>query len=317
MLRGRAANPWELRAWEQIGDPYEVAVVVPSSNDYDTSGLGLETVPVQTISSRLPGGRAGALLTKAVGERYLGPAARLRGADIVHSAELGFWFSYQAARLKRELGFRLVLTVWETLPFGRAYRNIRTRRYVPDVLAATDLFLATSERARVALELEGAPRERIEVCPPGIAVERFAPAREAMPPAGGGHVILSAARLVWEKGHQDVIRALALLDRRDVRAADRRRRAGARAAARARERSRCRGPGRAARRRPLRRDARPLRAGVVPRPRVAADDVLGGAVRHGAGRGDGGARARAGRRERCDPGGRRRLRHAVPAGRLR
>jgi glycosyltransferase involved in cell wall biosynthesis len=219
VLRGRSANPWELRPWSRLGEPYEVGVLVPDTNDYDTSAVALERVPVRTVSSRVPRGRAGALLTRAVGERYLDLAPRLRGADIVHAAELGYWFSWQAARLKPSLGFKLALTVWETLPFAGAYRNVRTRRYAPAVLAATDLFLATTERARTALELEGAPPERIVVAPPGVVVEDFAAARSPAPPASGDHVILSAGRLVWEKGHQDVIRALALLRRRrrDVR----------------------------------------------------------------------------------------------------
>jgi glycosyltransferase involved in cell wall biosynthesis len=214
VLRGRAANPWDLRPWRELGEPYEVAALVPDTNDYDTTALGLERVDVRTASSRLPGGRVGALLTRAVGERYLDLEPRLRGADVVHAAELGYWFSWQAARLKPRLGFKLVLTVWETLPFGAAYRNARTRRYVPAVLAATDLFLATTERARAALELEGVPPERIVVAPPGVVVDDFMPARTPAPPADGSHVILSVGRLVWEKGHQDAIRALALLRRR-------------------------------------------------------------------------------------------------------
>jgi glycosyltransferase involved in cell wall biosynthesis len=220
VLRGRAVNPWELRPWRELGDPYEVAVLIPDTNDYDTSGLGLERVPVRTVSSRLPGGRAGALLTRAAGERYLDLEPRLRGADVVHAAELGYWFSWQAARLKPRLGFQLVLTVWETLPFRRAYRNVRTRRYASKVVAATDLYLATTARARDALELELAPAERIDVCPPGVVIDDFARARDSAPPPDGTHLVLSAARLVWEKGHQDVLRALALLRRRgrhDVR----------------------------------------------------------------------------------------------------
>src|SRR5206468_3665147 len=137
----------------------------------------------------------------AVGERYLGLAERLRGADLVHAAELGYWFSWQAARLKPKLGFRLVLTVWETLPFVDAYRNVRTRRYRRDVLGAADLYLATTERAATALRLEGAPAERIVVSPPGIDAERFGAARAATPRADGPHLVLSVGRLVWEKGH--------------------------------------------------------------------------------------------------------------------
>jgi glycosyltransferase involved in cell wall biosynthesis len=57
---------------------------------------------------------------------------------------------------------------------------------------------------------------------PGIDVERFG-AAPASPPTE--HVILSPGRLVWEKGHQDVIRALAAIRRGMVDATDSARRA--------------------------------------------------------------------------------------------
>ncbi len=106
-----------------------------------------------------------------------------------------------------------------------AYRNRHARRFRELVLADTDLFLAATERAALALELEGVPAERIVVCPPGIDTSRFAPhAAGASPTARGGraerprvHTIVSPGRLVWEKGHQDVLRALALLHRGIVR----------------------------------------------------------------------------------------------------
>jgi glycosyltransferase involved in cell wall biosynthesis len=213
VLRGTAANPWDLRPWEGLGDGYDVRVLVPPNNQYDVSSLALPATPVETVGGRLPGGRVGGLLTRAVGERYLGLEQHLRGADIVHAAELGYWFTAQAARLRGRLGFRLVTTVWETLPFARAYRNVRTRPYREAVLAATDLFLPTTERARAALLLEGAAPERIEIAPPGIDVDRFAAARTGAA-KGSDHLLLSIGRLVWEKGHQDAIRALALLRQR-------------------------------------------------------------------------------------------------------
>ena len=66
-----------------------------------------------------------------------------------------------------------MLTVWETLPFLDAYRNVRTRPYRRLTLEAADLFLAATERARDALLLEGADPDRIRVAPPGIDQERF------------------------------------------------------------------------------------------------------------------------------------------------
>jgi glycosyltransferase involved in cell wall biosynthesis len=123
---------------------------------------------------------------------------------------LGYWHSGDAARRKRVNGFKLVLTVWETLPLLAAFRNHWARAYRKRTLAEADLFLPTTERARSALLLEGVPAERIDVCYPGVDLERFAAVGEPVI-SPGEHVILSPGRLVWEKGHQDIIRALAAL----------------------------------------------------------------------------------------------------------
>jgi glycosyltransferase involved in cell wall biosynthesis len=215
VLRGTAASPWELRPWEHLHHSGRACVdlVLAPDNQYEVQDLELPVRPVRTAGALMPPGRLGAALLKAVGQRHIRLEPALRGADIVHAAELGYWFSFQAARLKPRAGYRLVLTIWETLPFVDGYRNIRTRRYRREVMAATDLYLAATERARTALLLEGVPAERIRVCPPGIEIERFAAAR-ARTPGDGPLTILSIGRLVWEKGHQDVLRAAALLRRR-------------------------------------------------------------------------------------------------------
>jgi len=103
-----------------------------------------------------------------------------------------------------------VLTVWETIPFRDTFRAARGRGYRRDALAQADLFLAATERARSCLLLEGADAGKVEVAYPGVDVERF---RRAQAEPTREHVIVSPGRLVWEKGHYDVIRALAALDR--------------------------------------------------------------------------------------------------------
>lgn len=212
VLRGHQANPWELRPWELIGDRYDVSYLRSSRNWFDTDLVSLPSRPARTMRSLLPPGRLGDTAVRIPGDRYLGLGARLRDADVVHSQELGYWYSMQAARNKRKLGYKLALTVWETLPFGSAFRNIRTRRYRELVLRETDLFLPATERARDALLVEGAPAERIRVCAPGIDTSRFSPDDRR----GEQPLVLSPGRLVWEKGHHDVLRALALLRRRGV-----------------------------------------------------------------------------------------------------
>ena len=206
ILRGHNANVWELRTWERLAHDFDVRALVTGSNLHEVGDLGIDVVEVSTPRDILPGGRVAGAAAYALGERYRGLERHLRGADIVHAAELGTWYSAQAADAKGAA--KLVLTVWETLPWRATYRWPRERGYRRRVLGAYDLCLATTNRARDALRLEGVPAERIEVSPPGVDVERFA---AAPPPPGAGHVVLSAGRLVWEKGHQDAIRAVAAL----------------------------------------------------------------------------------------------------------
>jgi glycosyltransferase involved in cell wall biosynthesis len=214
IVRGQLATPWELRPWAELDDRFDVSYLLTGSNEFDVDSLPLRAVRATALRDRFPRGHLGALAAGVVGERYLADAdAAYAGADVVHAGELSFWFTADAARRKARHGYKLVTTVWETLPFLRAYRNRHARTHREQVLAATDLFLPATERAREALLLEGVDADRIEVCPPGIDTDRFG-RRFAAP---GEHVVLSPGRLVWEKGHQDVLRAVALLARDGIR----------------------------------------------------------------------------------------------------
>ena len=232
IVRGHLSTPWELRPWLELPDHFEVSYLLTRSNRFAKPDR-LEAVPARSLRDLFPAGPLGELSTGVLGDRYLSAEEAFRRADIVHAAELSFWFAAEAAKRRSRHGFKLVQTVWETLPMLVAYRNRHARRFREQVLAATDLYLPATERAALALSLEGVPSERIDICPPGIDVERFARAsvqaaaqRRSVEPVAGPvatagrgplHTIVSPGRLVWEKGHQDVMRALALLHRGTVR----------------------------------------------------------------------------------------------------
>ena len=214
VLRGHHANPWDLRPWEELSG-YDVSVVVTGSNVFDVESLSLDRVRVRALSDFVPTRRMRTFLGGAPVNHYLGLKEAVDGADIVHAAELGTWFTADAARHKAAGHYRLVSTVWETIPFRDTYRRRSTRANRTLALAETDLFLATTERARNSLLLEGVPADKVQVTAPGVDIERFSSAA-AEPP--GEHVIVSPGRLVWEKGHQDALRALAALRARLVEA---------------------------------------------------------------------------------------------------
>ena len=212
IVRGHLATPWELAPWGELPDRFDVSYLRTGSNSFDTSLVPLRAVAVRARRDRLPRGAIGNAAALLAGDRYSGADAdaAFADADIVHAEELSFWFSAEAARRKKRNGFKLVQTVWETLPFLATYRNRQARRNRVEVLAGTDLFLAATERARFALLIEGVPEDRVAVAPPGIDVSRFGVQLGAAP---SEHEILSPGRLVWEKGHQDVLRAVKLLER--------------------------------------------------------------------------------------------------------
>ena len=210
LIVGHLVSPWELQPWQELPEGFEVSYLLAGSNSFPTPE-GLRPVRARTLRDLLPRGSAGDIGVRLLGDRYLSAEEEFARADVVHAQELSYWFAADAARRKRRHGFRLVQTIWETLPMLAAFRNRHARRYRELVLAETDLFLPATRRAADALRLEGVAEQRTRVCPPSIDVDRFAAAISDAPPEE--HVIVSPGRLVWEKGHQDVLRALAVLHR--------------------------------------------------------------------------------------------------------
>jgi glycosyltransferase involved in cell wall biosynthesis len=212
LARGHHPTPWGLGTWEHLPERFRPALLVTGSNRHDLDGVTLERVPVRAVRDLLPPNAAGELAALAVGDRYLLKDRVLDRFDVVHAEDLSLWFTAQLARLRRRHGFKLVVTTWETIPLLRAFRSPHARRYRAHTLMSTDLFLASTERARDALLLEGVPSDRIRVSYPGIELSRFARGPSTAAPAGV-HLIVSPGRLEWEKGHHDVLRAVAALRR--------------------------------------------------------------------------------------------------------
>jgi glycosyltransferase involved in cell wall biosynthesis len=212
LVRGHLVAPWDLQAWERLSDRFDIRYLETGRNTFDTDEVALPAENVRAVRDLLPRGRVGDIVAGVFGERYLRIDDALADVDIVHAAELSFWFTADVARRKARHRFKLVVTVWETLPLLNTFRNRHARRYRQETLGAADLFLAATERARDGLILEGVEPDRILVSYPGVAVERFEAAARPDPPPTE-HVLISPGRLVWEKGHQDVMRAIAALDR--------------------------------------------------------------------------------------------------------
>lgn len=81
----------------------------------------------------------------------------------------------------------------------------------------TDIFMAVTERAKMALMVEGVPEEKIRVVPAGVDTARFKPLprdasiRSGFSLADGDFVVLFMGRLIREKGIYDLVHAVKLI----------------------------------------------------------------------------------------------------------
>ncbi|MEK8022788.1 MAG: glycosyltransferase family 4 protein [Candidatus Hydrogenedentota bacterium] len=100
----------------------------------------------------------------------------LRGASLVQAGEAASEYSYQAARLKERLGFRLLLSASENQEI-LAHRDKAHEERIRFTLARVDHALAIPPAARDRLVEAGLPPEKITVIGHGIDCDRFSPER--------------------------------------------------------------------------------------------------------------------------------------------
>ena len=213
VLHGHHINENGWKVWDYLKDDFDFVFGVTEHGARPETASPQPTQRAKSRRDLLPKGRLFDMAVLGPGDSYRDLESTIAGADIVHSVEIGPWYSGQAAQLRRKSdAFKLVVTIWETIPLLDAYRRKRAHEYRKATIAATDLFLPTSERSRLALRLEGVDEERIQVCLPQVDTSAFAKFPR-QPVDTDAPLIVSPARLVWEKGHQDVLRAVALLHR--------------------------------------------------------------------------------------------------------
>jgi glycosyltransferase involved in cell wall biosynthesis len=182
IIRGWGLNKYEMQTYEFLMSRYEVCAF--GSRRLDSSAADVRIPACRLVSSNdlmrfLPGKLrfAGSLALEKLGgvtEGLFGLSKKLKGYDIVHTAESLYYYSYQAAKAKERLGFKLVSTQSENVPFGvESTGTLRRRKY--RTLKAVDHFVAISQRAKECLMLEGVEPSRISVLGHGIDTQRFKP----------------------------------------------------------------------------------------------------------------------------------------------
>jgi len=207
---------FEMQGYEPLTAKHSVTGYAAKDNNYDLSGVHFPVKRLRSIEECygfLPGpGRSlahGMLLSFGANAMMFGLEAELKNEDIYHSVETFNGFSYQAARCRERYGKKLVLTIWENIPFAsvRDFKGLTSNKAaIHYVLEHTDAFIAITERARDALVIEGAPEDRIHVVPAGIDLTRFQPSASDPAVAAsigvkeGEFTVLFVGRMTMEKG---------------------------------------------------------------------------------------------------------------------
>jgi len=217
LIRGPNLNAWEMQNFSPLAEKYDLVGIGSRANNFDTSEIPFPVRKLFSFGQSVRIHAARALLERWWGDYHdlRGLERALRGFDIVHTAETMYYCSYQAALLKRRLGFNLAVTVWENIPFN--YNAPATRRIKEMVFREADIFFAVSQRTRDVLVLEGAPIDRIVVQMPGIDIDHFSPrprdpallARFGCMP--DDLLVLFVAHLYVQKGVYDLLFALRTL----------------------------------------------------------------------------------------------------------
>jgi len=220
IVRGPFLNKWEMQSYEPLLRRHELSAFATTSHVFALDEI---TIPVRKLfcADTIPSifsRKFGSLFNRACNRVFgwnhhmFGLERELRGHDIVHTAELYHTFTNQVMRAKRRHGMKVVVTVWENIPFTFERNHLR-RRIKEEVRENADLFIAVTQRAKECLVLEGVEEDRIALLPVGVDLSRFNPrgknpgVSERLGLDALDLVILFAGRFVCEKGVYDLIYA--------------------------------------------------------------------------------------------------------------
>jgi len=222
IVRGPSVTPWEMQAYTPLLQEHSLTAFSTSYSPFSIPADAPFPVvrcfwwdsilaPLHPKLRWLFNG----MCSRLFGTSYYmhGLEKRLAGFDILHTLETHNTFSYQCARAKHRYGSKLVITVWETIPFRGQSHPLRTWRK-RQTMRAADAYIAISERTRQMLITEGASPEKIHVIPMGIDCTHFSPRPEDLElrrqwgKDPDRFIILCVARLVKEKGVYDLIDAI-------------------------------------------------------------------------------------------------------------
>jgi len=181
LVRDNKINPWTFQREECLTGRLDITLFVGERNDYGVAQIRIpkrflthrEEMLLAARSPRLAWTRIRQAAFRRADYYYHSLRKHLQGFEIVHSADF-LRSAYTLADLKEELGFRLVLSWWQNIPYWTVLDE-RGGFYRARVIPRADAFIPYTEAAAHALAMEGVQAKKIHVVRPGVDLKRFRP----------------------------------------------------------------------------------------------------------------------------------------------
>lgn len=209
IVRGKFLNRYEMQFFEPLVETYDITAFGSRSPYHDTFRFPVVKLPSPMDVPEFP--RKMSILNRMfVDAHYLaGLEQKLRGFDLVHTAETYFRYTQQCLDAKQAGHVkRVIATVLENIPFNNEGIWWR-KKYKQRAIRELDHIIALTQRTKTALLLEGASEEKITVVSHYVDTSRFTPAQKKK-----NHepcTVLFAGRLERYKGVYELLYAAKLL----------------------------------------------------------------------------------------------------------
>lgn len=206
IVRGKFLNKYEMQFFEPLAARFNITAFGSLTSYHDRFAFPVVKLPSPMDLPEFPY-KMSVLNRMFIDAQYLvGLENKLKGFDLVHTAETYFHYTQQCLNAKKK-GYvkKVIATVLENIPFnnegiwGRKAFKARARRELDHIIALT-------KKTKAALILEGADPKKITVISHFIDTNVFHPTRER-----NIHkkklTMLFVGRLEWYKGVFDIVEA--------------------------------------------------------------------------------------------------------------
>ena len=215
VVRGAFLNKYEMQFFEPLCDKFSLTAFGSTHSFHDVfdfpvvkswSPMDLPSFPFKM-----------SLLNRVFTDAHylVGLESKLKGFDIVHTAESYFHYTQQALNAKKA-GYvkKVVATILETIPFNNEGISGR-KEFKQRSRVELDHIIALTEKTKQSLLLEGADPDKITVISHFIDTNRFHPIPGKLFKTGAGVndrlTILFSGRLESYKGVYELLYAIKLM----------------------------------------------------------------------------------------------------------